>query len=154
MKVILLQDVVKVGKEGEVVNVSDGYARNYLFPRSLAVEAVGGALKNLQMKNALEERRSEKLLSQANQAKTALEGKTVTVTARAGSGDRLYGSITASDIAEAIQKSLGVSVDKRKVQLADPIKAMGSHTVAVKLHRDVTVPVTVEVVKATTAATA
>ena len=148
MKVILQQDIEKVGREGEVVTVADGYARNYLFPRKLAVAAVGGALKNVQMRQALEERRSEKLRTEADQARAQLEGKTVQIAARAGAGDRLYGSITAQDIAQGIREKLGVTVDKRKVQLKDPIKAMGTHTVPVKLHRDVTVPVTVEVVRA------
>ncbi len=152
MKVILHQDVEKVGKDGEVVNVSDGYARNYLFPRKLAVEAIGGALKNIQMRQALEERRSEKLLTQANQSAQALEGKSVTIEAKAGSENRLYGSVTSQDIADAITKSLGVSVDKRKIQLIDPIKAMGTYTVPIKLHRDVQVPVTVEVVRIQAAA--
>lgn len=152
MKVILQQDIEKVGKEHEVVMVADGYARNYLFPRSLAVEAKGGALKNLQMRQALEERRAEKLKTQADQAATQLTDKTVRIEARSGANDRLYGSITSGDVAEAIKKNLGVTVDRRKVQLADPIKAMGTYTVGVKLHRDVTVPVTVEVVKAAAAA--
>ena len=148
MKVIMQKDVDKVGKEGEVVSVADGYARNYLFPRAHAVEATGGALKNVQMRQAQEEKRAESLKADADTAAAALEGKTIKIEARAGDGDRLYGSITTGDIAEAIKKSLSVAVDKRKIQLTDPIKAMGTHTVPVKLHRDVTVPVTVEVVKA------
>ena len=148
MKVILQQDIQTLGKEGEVVTVADGYARNYLFPRKLAVLAEGGALKNVQMRQALEERRSEKLKAQADQAAQQLTGKTVQITARSGSGDRLYGSITSQDIADAIKSSLGVTVDKRKVQLTDPIKAMGTYNVPVKLHRDVAIPVTVEIVKA------
>lgn len=148
MKVILQQDITKVGREGEVVTVADGYARNYLFPRKLAVEAAGGALKNVQLRQALEERRAERLKAQADRDAATLEGKSVQVPAKAGNGDRLYGSITAQDVADAIQKSLSVSVDKRKVQLLDPIKAIGTFTVPVKLHRDVTVPITVEVVKA------
>lgn len=148
MKVILQKDITKVGKGGEVIIVADGYARNFLFPRGLAVEATGGALKNIQLQQALEERRSEKLRAQADQAAAALDGKTVRIPARTGSGDRLYGSITAQDIAEAISRDLSVNVDKRKVQITDPIKAIGSFTVPVKLHRDVTVPVAVEVIKA------
>ncbi len=148
MKVILQQDIPKIGKEGEIITVADGYARNYLFPRKLAVLAEGGVLKNLQMRQALEERRSEKIKSDADQAASQLTGKTVTVPAKAGANDRLYGSITAQDIADAIKTSLGVAVDKRKVQLIDPIKAMGTYTIPVKLHRDVSVPVTVEVVNA------
>lgn len=152
MKVILQQDVDKVGKEGDIVQVSDGYARNYLFTRKLAVEAVGGALKNLQMRQALEERRSEKLLTQATHSAQVLEGKSVTISAKAGSENRLYGSITSQDIAEAISKTLGVTVDKRKIQMNDPIKSMGTFTVPIKLHRDVQVPLTVEVVRAAVAA--
>ena len=148
MKVILHQDVTKVGKEGEIVTVADGYARNFLFPRKLAVHAVGGALKHLYARQAAEERKAEQLKTQADSNAAALEGKTVQVPAKAGAGDRLYGSITAQDIADAIAKSLGVNIDKRRVQLIDPIKALGSTTVPIKLHRDVTVPITVEVVKA------
>ena len=148
MKVILQQDIKGVGAEGEVVSVADGYARNYLFPRKLAVEAVGGALKNVQMRQALEERRSERLRSQADQAAAQIEGKSVTISARAGAGDRLYGSITSQDIADAVKTSLNVTVDKRKIQMTDPIKAMGTYTIPVKLHREVTVPLNVQVVRA------
>lgn len=148
MKVILQQDVAKIGKEGEIVTVADGYARNFLLPRNLAVEAVGGALKNIQMRHALEERRGEKLKAEAEQNAAALEGKTVKVPAKAGAGDRLYGSITAQDVADAIKNSLDVTIDKRKVQLIHPIKALGSFTVPVKLHRELTVPLAIEVVKA------
>ena len=148
MKIILQQDIKNVGKEGEIVNVADGYARNYLFPRKLAIEAAGGALKNVQMRQALEERRGEKLKAQADQAAGKIEGKSVQITAKAGSGNRLYGSITAQDIADAIKENLGVTVDKRKIHLADPIKAMGTYTVPVKLHRDISVSLNVEVVKA------
>lgn len=148
MKLILQQDVVKLGREGEVVTVADGYARNYLLPRRLAVPAVGGALKNLQMKHALEERRSEKLRSDADQAAVTLTGKTVTVTAKAGNTERLYGSVTAQDVADAIKTGLNVNIDKRKIQLVDPIKTTGTYTVTVKLHREVSVPISVEVVKA------
>lgn len=148
MKVILQKDVTKVGREGEVVTVSDGYARNYLLPRSLAVEAAGGALKSLQLRNALEERKAEKLLASAQAAQAALDGKTVTISAKAGTGERLYGSITAADIADAVKASTGIAVDKRKVQLMDPIKALGTFTVPVKLHKDIAVTLTVQVAKA------
>ncbi|MFY8051240.1 MAG: 50S ribosomal protein L9 [Armatimonadaceae bacterium] len=148
MKVILNKDIAKVGREGEVVAVNDGYARNYLFPRGLAVEAAGGALRQLEIKLAAEDRKAEKLLASAQTAQAALEGKTVEITAKAGAGDRLFGSITAADIASAIQTSLGVSIDKRKVNLHDPIKAVGTFTVPVKLHRDITVELTVSVNKA------
>ena len=146
MKVILMQDIADQGKQGDVVNVSDGYARNYLFPRKLAVEAAGGALKNLQAKHALEERRAEKLLQTAEKAVEQLRDKTVTLPVRAGENNRLYGRVTAADIAEAARKGLGVTLDKRKVGLIDPIKSVGEYEVPIKLHRDVTVPLKVAVV--------
>jgi large subunit ribosomal protein L9 len=148
MKVILQKDLVKVGKEGDVVTVADGYARNYLLPRSIAMPATVGALKNIQLRHALDERRSEKLRANADRSAAALEGKSVSITARTGAADRLYGSITSQDVATAIETTLGVAVDKRNIQMLDPIKALGTFTVPVKLHREVTVPVTVEVVKA------
>jgi large subunit ribosomal protein L9 len=148
MNVILQKDVTKVGKEGEVVAVADGYARNYLFPRGLAVSASGGALKNLEARHAAEERKSEAQLAQAQKDQAALEGKTIKIIGKAGAGDRLYGSITSGDIAETLKKELGVSVDKRRVLLMDPIRAIGTFHVDVKLHKDITVPVTVAVDKA------
>ena len=146
MKVILMQDIADQGKQGEVVNVSDGYARNYLFPRKLAVEAAGGALKNLQAKHALEERRAEKLLQEAEHTAELLRDKTITLPVRAGENSRLYGRVTAADIAEAAKESLGITLDKRKVGLLDPIKAVGEYEVPIKLHRDLTVPLKVAVV--------
>ena len=145
MKVILLQDIKDAGKQGDVITVSDGYARNYLYPRKLAVEAAGGALKNLQVKQALESRRSEKLLQQAHDQEANLSEKTVTLTAKTGAG-KLYGRITNQDIADAILKDLGVKLDKRKVNLNIPIKSIGDYEVPLKLHRDVTVPIKVSVV--------
>lgn len=149
MKVILQQDIVKVGKEGEVVTVADGFARNYLFPRSLAVAAIGPALKAHQMRKAAEDKKAEQLKTAAEQAAATLADKTIKVSARAGEEGRLYGSITAQDIADAILKELGVTVDKRKVALVDSIKVLGQYTVPVKLFRDITATLTVDVVRAT-----
>lgn len=146
MKVILLQDIEHQGKQGDVVSVADGYARNYLFPRKLAMEAAGGALKNLQMKQALEERRAEKLRQEAERTASVLSEKTVTLPVKAGQNNRLYGRVTAADIADAVEKSLNVKLDKRKVGLLDPIKAVGEYEVPIKLHREVTVPLKVAVV--------
>jgi large subunit ribosomal protein L9 len=146
MKVILLQDIEHQGKQGEVVTVADGFARNYLLPRKLAVEAGGGALKNLQAKLALEERRTEKLLQAANVTAGLLNEKTVTLRVKAGDNSRLYGRVTASDIAEAVARDLSIKLDKRKIGLLDPIKAVGEYDVPIKLHRDVTVPLKVAVV--------
>jgi large subunit ribosomal protein L9 len=147
MKIILLQDIKTTGKQGDIVTVTDGYARNYLFPRKLAVEAVGGALKNVEIKKALEERKGEKLLHEAEGAKSSLEGKSVTIPARSGDG-KLYGRITVQDIADAVSRDLGVKVDKRKISLLTPIKSIGDYDVPVKLHKDVSVDVKVSVVAA------
>lgn len=147
MKVILLQDIKDAGKQGDVITVSDGYARNYLFPRKLAVAAEGGALKNLEAKKALEERRSEKIVQQAETEKAALTGKVVNIAARSGEG-KLYGRITAQDIADAIGRDFGVKLDKRKINLVDPIKQLGEYDVPIKLHKDIVVDVKVNVAAA------
>ncbi len=146
MKVILLQDIANQGKQGDVVTVADGYARNYLYPRKLAIEAAGGALKNLQAKHALEERRTERLRAEADRTAEQLNEKTITLTVKAGENSRLYGRITAGDIAAAVERDLSINLDKRKVGLLDPIKAIGEYDVPIKLHRDVTVPLKVAVV--------
>lgn len=146
MKVILLQDIANQGKQGDVVTVADGYARNYLYPRKLAIEAAGGALKNLQIKHALEERRTEKLRTEADRTAEQLNDKTITLTVKAGQNSRLYGRITAGDIAEAVERDLSIKLDKRKVGLLDPIKAVGEYDIPIKLHRDVTVPLKVAVI--------
>ncbi len=145
MKVILLQDIEHTGHENEVVTVADGYARNYLFPRKLAVAAAGGALKNLEIKNALESRKDEKIRQSAESIKTALEDKTVTLHAKSGAG-KLYGRITAQDIADALSRDFHVKLDKRKINLVTPIKSLGDYEVPLKLHKDVTIPVKVTVV--------
>lgn len=146
MKVILLKDITNQGKQGEVVSVTDGYARNYLFPRKLAVEAAGGPLKNLQIKNALEERRADKLHQAASKTAEQLNEKTVTLKVKAGENSRLYGRVTSADIADAVERDLSVKLDKRKVGLLDPIKSVGEYVVPIKLHRDVTVDLKVAVV--------
>lgn len=146
MKVILMQDIAQQGKQGDVITVSEGYARNYLFPRKLAVEAAGGALKNLQAKNAQEERRADKLRHEADDIAEKLADKTVTLPVKAGANQRLYGRVTAADIVSQVEKSLSIKLDKRKVGLLDPIKSVGEYEVPIKLHRDVTVPLKVAVI--------
>jgi large subunit ribosomal protein L9 len=147
MKVILLQDIANAGKQGDVISVADGYARNYLLPRQLATVAKGGPLKDLQTKKLLEERRGEKLFHAAQEQQTALADKTVTLKAKTGAG-KLYGRITSQDIADAIANDLGVVVDKRKIGLESPIKAIGEYELPLKLHRDITTSIKVEIVAA------
>jgi len=146
MKVILHKDIEHQGKQGDVVVVAEGYARNYLFPRKLAAEAIGGELKNLQNRIAQQERRTAKLLGDAETTAAQLTDKVVTVSVKAGENSRLYGRVTASDIADAISKELKIVVDKRKVGLLDPIKSVGEYDVPIKLHRDITVSLKVAVV--------
>lgn len=146
MKVILTRDVPNVGKQGDVANVAEGYARNYLFPRKLAIEATPGNLKNIERQHQIEERLKEQRRAAAEKAASELADRTVTIRARTGAGTRLYGSITTQDIADAIKEATGVVVDKRKITLAKPIRTTGSVTVPVQLHRDVVVNVHLEVV--------
>lgn len=139
MKVILQQDIPKVGKGGDIVTVADGYARNFLFPRKYAVAATGGALKEHQARATREKERSSGLLQGAQANATKLQGLTVTILSKVGTGTKLYGSVTSQDVADAVQKLTGVAVDKRRVALVDPIKTLGEYTIAVRLHSDVTV---------------
>src|SRR5437868_7149246 len=145
MKVILQRDVPKLGRMGEVVNVAGGYARNFLLPRQFAVTATGVAMKEHEARINRERERGAKTLTDAQSGAGKLEGLILTLTAKVGGGTKLYGSITAQDVAEAIAKERGVAVDKRRVGLLDPIKTLGTYTIPVRLHSDVSIPVTVEV---------
>ena len=136
MKVVLLQDVKGHGKKGELCNVSDGYARNFLFPKKLAVEADNAALNEL--KNLKEE------IAAANALAEKLNGKTVTITAKAGSGGRLFGSVTSKEIAAEIKNAFGTEIDRKKMNVAD-IKAFGEYTAEIKLHKGISAKLTVKV---------
>lgn len=137
MKVVLKKDVPGLGKAGDIKNVADGYARNYLIPKGLAAVATPGAVKQAEQERVAEAERARRLQQEAAELAQKLANQTFTFKARAGEGDRLYGSITSADIAEAIQAATGLEVDKRKVLLERPIRELGEHTVTVKLHGDV-----------------
>lgn len=144
MKVILLADVKAKGKKGELVNVSDGYARNFLFPKNLAIEADNAALAEMKsQKEAAEHHKQEEIDAAKELAKT-LDGKSVTLKAKAGSSGRLFGSITSKEIADEINKVFSVSVDKKKLSVAD-IKNFGVYTAEVKLYKGITAKITVNV---------
>ncbi|MBR4761650.1 MAG: 50S ribosomal protein L9 [Clostridia bacterium] len=144
MKVILLADVKAKGKKGELVNVSDGYARNFLFPKNLAIEADNAALAEMKsQKEAAEHHKQEEIDAAKELAKT-LDGKSVTLKAKAGSSGRLFGSITSKEIADEINKVFSVSVDKKKLSVAD-IKNFGIYTAEVKLYKGITAKITVNV---------
>ena len=149
MKVLLLRDHDKLGKAGDIKNVADGYARNYLLPRGLAVLATDGALKQADTIRKSEEKRRARLYAEAQAVANQLTGTTLTFHALVGETGKLYGSITANDIAEAIKRDKGLDVDKRKVDLREPLRSLGTHTVPIRLATDLAPTVTV-VVEATT----
>lgn len=137
MKVILTQDVKAQGKKGQLINVSDGYARNFLIPRGLAVEADAGAMNDLKNKESSRLHRIELEKTAAKEIAQKLETVTVKLTAKAGADGRLYGSVTSLDIADELEKQHSIKVDKRKIQLNEPLKTFGVHTVDVKLYTDI-----------------
>jgi len=147
MKVILLQDVPTLGHAGEVREVKDGYAAHYLLPRRLAARATTGNLQSLQQTIRVSQARDARTLEQTAALKSRLEALVVEVTAKAGEGGRLFGSVTAQDIAEAITQK-GVEVSKKQVELQDPIKAAGFYRIPVRIHPQVSAMVEVNVVGA------
>ena len=145
MKVILTQEVEKLGDTHEVVEVADGYARNYLMPRGLAIAANKSAMANLDNLKRVEDRRQNRLRGAAEEQAAKLNGKTLVVEANTGKEGRLYGSITNADIAEALKEQFDVEVDRRQITLGDSIRMAGVHAVPVNLHRDVKIQVAVQV---------
>jgi large subunit ribosomal protein L9 len=145
MKVIFLKDVKGKGKQGEVKNVSDGYAHNFLIKQGLAIEATQGNIKTLDAKKNKEKQEAEQELVQAKQLKEKVEALTIELTAKAGEGGRLFGSITSKQIADVLAKKHKIKVDKRKFELPDGIRALGFTNVPVKLHHEVTATVKVQV---------
>lgn len=146
MKVILADDVEKLGKKGDVVVVADGYARNFLVPKGLALMATKGSLKQAELMQKARAEREERAKEEAAKKVASLGASPVYISARAGEGGRLFGSVTRSDVARAIEDQLEEVVDRHNVLLDDPIRSLGSHQVEVKLHEQVTALVTVEVI--------
>ena len=139
MKVVLLQDVKALGKKGTVVEVAEGYARNFLLPKKLGAPATAENLNTLKLKKANEERVAAALLEEAKALAAKIEG---------GENGKTYGSVSTKEIAEAVKQQLGLDIDKKKIVLADPIKTFGTHETAVKLHREVQAKLSVKVVEA------
>lgn len=144
MKVILKADVKGQGKAGQIVNVSDGYARNFLFPKGLAVEANASAMSELNSKNAAAAHHIEEEKQAARDIAAKLEGKSVTVKAKAGAGGKLFGSVTSKEVAEEIKKQLSVEIDRRKLTMTD-IKSFGDFPAEVKLYNGISAKLTVKV---------
>lgn len=138
MKVILTEDVKKLGKKGEVVDVSDGYARNYVLPKKLGVEANNKNMNDLKLKKANEEKVAKEQLEAARAFAEELETKEVTVCIKTGEGGKTFGSVSSKEIAEAAKAQCGMEIDKKKIQMPEAIKSLGVYEVSIKLHPKVT----------------
>ncbi|MDE6760835.1 MAG: 50S ribosomal protein L9 [Lachnospiraceae bacterium] len=145
MEVILLEDVKNVGKKGEVVKVNDGYGRNVLIKKKQALEATGKNLNDLKLKKANDDKIAAENLAAAKELGKKIEGSEITIPIKVGEGGKAFGSVSSKEIAEEVKKQLGFDVDKKKVQLKDAIKAVGTHEVKIKLHPQVTTTLKVNV---------
>lgn len=146
MKVILQKDVKNIGQKGEVVEVAEGYGRNFLLPRGLAVEATSGNLRQVTQQQEIEAAKAERELKEAEEVGAKIKDKQLLVKAKVGSGGKLFGSITTQELADQLRKQFSVEIDKRKIDLKEPIKSLGTHPIVVKVHPKVHVSVTVNVV--------
>ncbi len=138
MKVILLEDVKAQGKKGDIINVSDGYAKNMLFPKKLAVEANTKNMNDLKLQKKHEDKVAAENLAEAQALAEEIKDKKVTVSIKAGEGGRIFGSVSTKEISAAAEKQLGLKLDKKKMVLPEPIKALGTYEVPIKLHPQVT----------------
>lgn len=148
MKLILLQDVKSVGKKGDLINASEGYAKNFLLPKKLAVEATKSNLNDYELKQKAEAKRKQEELEKAQEMKKQLDEKVVVIKVKTGSNGKLFGSVTNKEVAEEIIKQTGMDLDKKKVSIGDSIKMLGERTAVIKLHAKVTAEVTVKIVEA------
>ncbi len=146
MQVILKKDVEKIGRRGEIVDVSRGYVRNFLVPRGLAEMATPGKLEEVRREMAEAEERNRRMAERASEIAEILNKSVITIEARTGDDERLFGSITAANIASAIDKARGVRIDRRRIKLDEPIKALGTHQVPIQVHEDIEASVKVIVV--------
>ena len=145
MKVILLQDVKGKGKKGQMLEVSDGYARNFMLPKKLAIEATPDAINTMRMNDKATQERIAREKAVALELSKKLRAMTLTVTAKGGGAGRLFGSVTNQEIADALAKTSGIKLDKRKIVISDPIKAVGTYTVQCKLGYEISAPLTVKI---------
>lgn len=148
MKVILLQDVKSLGKKDQLVEVSDGYARNMLLPKKLGIEATPKNINDLKLKKAHEDKVAAEVLADAQALAAQMEKESITLSIKMGENGRTFGSISSKEIAEAIKEQLGHDIDKKKIVMKDAIKAPGTRTVGIKLHSQVTAEMTVKIIEA------
>ena len=147
MKVILLEDVKALGKKGDICDVSDGYARNFIIPRKKGLEATSDNLNNLKLKKANDAKVAQENLEAAQALAKELEEKAFVLKVKVGEGGKLFGAIASKEIAAAVKEQTNLDVDKKKIVLAEPIKTLGSHDIKVKLHKDVAATLVVKVVE-------
>ena len=145
MKVILTQDVKGKGKKGQMIEVSDGYARNYMLPRKIAIEATADAVNTMKMNDKATQERIAREKAEALETSKKLREMTLTVKAKGGGAGRLFGSVTNQEIADALEKNAGIKLDKRKIVISDPIKSVGTYTVTCKLGYEINAPLTVKI---------
>jgi len=148
MKVILLEDVKALGKKGEVVNVSDGYARNFILPKKLGTPATSKNINDLKLKKANDEKIAQAQLDQAKAFAADIKEKVISVSIKTGEGGKTFGSVSAKEIAAAAKEQLDIDVDKKKLQLSEPIKTLGNHLISYKVHPKVIAEITVKVLEA------
>ena len=148
MKVILMQDVKGKGKKGQMIEVSDGYARNYMLPRKIAVEATADAVNTMRMNDKAAAEKAAKERAEAMEISKKLRDMTLVVTAKGGGAGKLFGSVTNQEIADALKAKTGIALDKRKIVISDPIKSVGTYTVNCKLGYEITAPLTVKIEEA------
>lgn len=148
MKIILIQDVKKLGKKGEIIEASDGYARNYILPQKLGIEANSRNLNDLKLQKQKEEKEAQRILDEAKELARNIGEQVVTVKMKAGEGGKVFGSVSAKEIAEAMKKQNALEIDKKKIQLQEPIRSFGLHEVGIKLHPQVTGTLRVKVEEA------
>ena len=145
MKVILTQDVKGKGKKGQMIEVSDGYARNFMLPKKLAIEATADAINTMKMNDKATQERIAREKAEALETSKKLRAMTLTVKAKGGGAGRLFGSVTNQEISDALAKETGIKLDKRKIVIADPIKSVGTYTVTCKLGYEINAPLTVKI---------
>lgn len=147
MDIVLLEDVKTLGKRGQIVKVNDGYARNYILPKKLGLEATSRNLNDLKLQKANEDRIAGEVLAAARELADRLSKSSITLSIRAGEGGRAFGSVSSKEIAGAIKSQLGLEIDKKKLVLPDPLKTFGVHQVPIKLHKEVTGTLDVKVME-------
>lgn len=145
MQVVLLEDVKTLGKKGQIVNINDGYARNFVLPKKLGIEATPKNLNDLKLQKANADKIAAEQLAEAKELAKKIEESSITLSIRAGEGGRAFGSVSSKEVAGAIESQLGLNIDKKKLVMPEPLKTFGTHIVPIKIHKEVTAKLPVKV---------